>query len=55
MLENLPFNSEYSDFGSFVQNDQLYFASARGIDEKKRICLEQRTFFRFISSFSKRK
>ena len=33
-IENLPFNSENSDFGSYVYNDTLYFASARG-DNKK--------------------
>jgi outer membrane protein OmpA-like peptidoglycan-associated protein/tetratricopeptide (TPR) repeat protein len=34
-LVNLPINSKYSDFGSFIQNDQLYFASSRDTDEKK--------------------
>lgn len=29
-IENLPFNSENSDFGAYVFNDILYFASARG-------------------------
>ncbi|MEH1008984.1 OmpA family protein [Winogradskyella sp. ECml5-4] len=33
-LENLSFNSEKSDFGSFLHDNTLYFASARG-DEKK--------------------
>ncbi len=33
-IENLPFNSENSDFGSYVYNDTLYFASARGDDKK---------------------
>ncbi|WP_296316813.1 OmpA family protein [Winogradskyella sp. UBA3174] len=33
-IENLPFNSENSDFGSFVYNNTLYFASSRG-DSKK--------------------
>ena len=33
-LENLPFNSENSDFGSYVHNNTLYFASSRG-DGKK--------------------
>lgn len=33
---NLPFNSEYSDFGSFIYNNELYFASARNTDEKKK-------------------
>ncbi|MCA0154537.1 OmpA family protein, partial [Winogradskyella vincentii] len=28
-VENVPFNSENSDFGSFIYNDKLYFASAR--------------------------
>jgi len=29
-IKNLPFNSENSDFGSYLFNDVLYFASARG-------------------------
>ena len=33
-IENLPFNSENSDFGSYIHNNTLYFASARG-DNKK--------------------
>lgn len=33
-VENLPFNSPNSDFGAFVINNTLYFASARG-DNKK--------------------
>ena len=33
-LENLPFNTENSDFGSFVKDSTLYFASSRG-DGKK--------------------
>lgn len=33
-IQNLPFNSENSDFGSFVHDSTLYFASARG-DAKK--------------------
>lgn len=33
-IENLPFNSENSDFGSYVYNNTLYFASSRG-DSKK--------------------
>jgi outer membrane protein OmpA-like peptidoglycan-associated protein len=35
-IENLPFNSKYSDFGSFIHNNQLFFASARGLDETKK-------------------
>ena len=34
-VKNLPFNSENSDFGSYVFNNTLYFASARGGDAKK--------------------
>ncbi|OUR98985.1 hypothetical protein A9Q86_13015 [Flavobacteriales bacterium 33_180_T64] len=34
-LQNLPFNSKYSDFGSYIHNGQLYFASSRNTDEKK--------------------
>lgn len=33
-IENLPFNSENADFGSYVHNNKLYFASARGNDGK---------------------
>ena len=32
---NLPFNSKYSDFGSFIHNGQLYFASSRNTDDDK--------------------
>ena len=32
---NLPFNSKYSDFGSYIHDGQLYFASSRNTDEKK--------------------
>src|SRR5690606_34762017 len=28
-VENMPFNSKYSDFGSYIYNDKLIFASAR--------------------------
>ena len=31
-IENLPFNSENSDFGSYMHQNTLYFASARGDD-----------------------
>lgn len=33
-IENLPFNSENSDFGSYIFDNTLYFASARGNDNK---------------------
>ncbi|MUU77378.1 OmpA family protein [Winogradskyella endarachnes] len=33
-MENLSFNSELSDFGSFVKDSTLYFASARGENKK---------------------
>lgn len=33
-IENLDFNSENSDFGSFVHNNTLYFASSRSDDNK---------------------
>lgn len=33
-IENLPFNSENADFGSFIFNNTLYFASARGDNSK---------------------
>ncbi|MEO6347729.1 MAG: hypothetical protein ABIO60_07445, partial [Aquaticitalea sp.] len=35
-VENLPINSEYSDFGSYLYNGELIFASARNIDLKKK-------------------
>ncbi|WP_299391483.1 OmpA family protein [uncultured Gelidibacter sp.] len=34
-IENLPFNSEFSDFGGYIANGTLYFASARHKDLKK--------------------
>ena len=34
-LVNVPFNSKFSDFGSYIQDGQLYFASARNTDQKK--------------------
>ncbi|MDN3492087.1 OmpA family protein [Winogradskyella bathintestinalis] len=33
-IENVSFNSENSDFGSYMYNNTLYFASARGDDNK---------------------
>jgi hypothetical protein len=43
-LVNLPFNTKYSDFGSFIQNEQLYFASARNTEEKKLYSWNQEPF-----------
>lgn len=34
-IENLPFNTIYSDFGSYIDNNTLYFASAK--DDGKKI------------------
>ncbi|WP_299336149.1 OmpA family protein [uncultured Psychroserpens sp.] len=34
-IQNLPFNSKYSDFGSYVHDDKLFFASSRNTDDKK--------------------
>lgn len=34
-IENLSINSELSDFGSFIYNDELYFASAQGENKSK--------------------
>jgi outer membrane protein OmpA-like peptidoglycan-associated protein len=34
-IKNLPFNSKQSDFGAFIHNNQLYFASAQGDGERK--------------------
>ncbi|NRA93038.1 MAG: PD40 domain-containing protein [Psychroserpens sp.] len=36
-LLNVPFNTQYSDFGSFILDGQLYFASARNLDDKKKL------------------
>ncbi|MDG1728666.1 MAG: OmpA family protein [Algibacter sp.] len=35
-IENLPINSEFSDFGSFIYDNRLYFASSRGLDKTKK-------------------
>lgn len=35
-VENLPINTNFSDFGTFIYNDVLYFASARNTDAKKK-------------------
>ena len=35
-IENLPINTKFSDFGSFIFDNELYFASARGLDETKK-------------------
>ena len=34
-IENVPFNSENSDFGPYVKGNTLYFASSRANDKKK--------------------
>ena len=34
--ENMPFNTEFSDFGGYITGGNLYFASARATDLKKR-------------------
>ncbi|WP_298346978.1 OmpA family protein [uncultured Algibacter sp.] len=36
VIENLQINSQFSDFGTFINNDQFYFASARNQDETKK-------------------
>ncbi|WP_047545985.1 OmpA family protein [Psychroserpens sp. Hel_I_66] len=41
---SLPFNSKYSDFGSYIHNGQLYFASSRNTDEKKLYSWNQEPF-----------
>lgn len=41
---NLPFNSKYSDFGSFKFNNKLIFASARGEDETKKYAWNKEPF-----------
>lgn len=33
-INNLPFNSEYSDFGTFIHNDRFYFVSARNTENR---------------------
>ena len=34
-IQNLPFNTKFADFGSYIHDGQLYFASARNTDDKK--------------------
>ncbi|WP_323789750.1 OmpA family protein [Psychroserpens sp.] len=48
-LVNLPFNSKYSDFGSFIHNEQMYFASSRNTDEKKLYSWNQEPFLDIYS------
>jgi len=43
-ITNLPFNSKYSDFGSFKFNNQLIFASARGDDDTKKYTWNKEPF-----------
>ena len=43
-VTNLPFNSKYSDFGSFKFNNQLIFSSARGEDETKKYTWNKEPF-----------
>ncbi|WP_298902732.1 OmpA family protein [uncultured Psychroserpens sp.] len=43
-LQNLPFNSKYSDFGSYIHDGQLYFASSRNTDDKKLYSWNQEPF-----------
>jgi outer membrane protein OmpA-like peptidoglycan-associated protein len=35
VLENLPVNTEFSDFGSFIHDNKMYFASASSLDKTK--------------------
>ncbi|OBX25052.1 WD40 repeat protein [Gelidibacter algens] len=35
-IENMPFNTEFSDFGGYSAEGKLYFSSARDTDVKKR-------------------
>ena len=32
-IENVSFNSKYSDFGPFMKGNKLYFTSERRVDE----------------------
>ncbi len=34
-LANVPFNSKFSDFGAYIKDDKMYFASSRNTDQKK--------------------
>ncbi|SHJ19497.1 OmpA family protein [Algibacter luteus] len=43
-VRNLPFNSKYSDFGTFKYNNQLIFASARGDVETKKYSWNKEPF-----------
>ncbi len=44
VIENLPINSQFSDFGTFINNDKFYFASARGLDETKKYAWNKEPF-----------
>lgn len=43
-VDNLPFNSIYSDFGSIINNKQLIFASARGDEANKQYAWNKEPF-----------
>lgn len=43
-IENLVINTKYSDFGSYIHDGKLYFASARNGDEKKVYSWNQEPF-----------
>lgn len=43
-VDNLPFNSIYSDFGSIISNKQLIFASARGDEANKQYAWNKEPF-----------
>ncbi len=43
-VENLPINSQFSDFGSFIHNGELYFASGRNTDVKKKYAWNDEPF-----------
>lgn len=36
VIENLPINTKFSDFGSFILSNKMYFASSRGVDATKK-------------------
>lgn len=36
VIENLPINTKFSDFGSFIISNKMYFASSRGLDATKK-------------------
>ncbi|GAA4896174.1 OmpA family protein [Flaviramulus aquimarinus] len=43
-IVNLPINSNLSDFGSYIHNNQLFFASSKGTDETEKYAWNKEPF-----------